>query len=207
MFPVITKTFLLWLIGWLTPWPILLIIAWLIFWNKKSWMKKWVQCILVAAWIEMLIWLFLISFSSIITIPVVVFSYLAIVWWCMLLYIAYKIKDVSFEWLDNDSSNIISLKEVALFMFLNWPMWLFWLTVCLPIAKELQWVISYWEYVFIAVFQIAMIAGMCWILLWLSFFKNLFTNKLYIKRLFVILSLLLVIFWVQQIHNWIIWIL
>lgn len=188
----ILTAIILWLIWWLTPWPIIILSFSEILKSPKKWLSKWWMYVFIAWMTEFFIWLFLITSWKFLAIPSFIFHILSIIWILILLYLSYIIYKIdSISW---DKKQIeVWIKHIILLMFFNWPMWLFWLSVCLPESFKLWEVLPYWEYVFVIVFEIFMMLGLAIMLFWFNFFRSFFTNKKIVKNIFRFLAFLIFI--------------
>ena len=106
----------------------------------------------------------------------------------MLVYIAiqlYKIKKVDYE----KEQKKISAKHIVALMVFNGPMWLFWVSVCLPIAFSLGDKVNHGEYLFVLIFEISMIVAMAVIFFGFNYFRKFLSNEKIIRKVFIVLSL------------------
>ena len=139
------------LVGGLTPGPILMIALSEILSSPEKGLERGWMYILVAAGTEFLVGLFLIFSASWLEIPEAVFHILSFIGVALLAYIAtliYKTRKFNYS----KQQKKVGIKHVVLLMIFNGPMWLFWLSVCLPAAFDLGSVIHNGEYLFIVVF-------------------------------------------------------
>lgn len=114
---------------------------------------------------------------------------LSLIWVFILLYIAYSIYKInSIEYSEKSPEKNIQIKHIIAIMIFNGPMWIFWLSVCLPTAFQLAEKIQYGEYLFLLVFEIFMILWLSIMLLTFHFFRKIFLNKWLVKKIFFVLA-------------------
>lgn len=96
----ILTAIILWLIWWLTPWPIIILSFSEILKSPKKWLSKWWMYVFIAWMTEFFIWLFLITSWKFLAIPSFIFHILSIIWILILLYLSYiiyKIDSISWD--------------------------------------------------------------------------------------------------------------
>ena len=187
---IIITAIILWLIWWVTPWPVILIAFSEMLKSPKKWLKRGILFLFIAAITEFFIALFLILSFSFLQIPEFIFHIISLVWVLVLLYIAYQVYKVRKIEYSEDTKQVKAWHIFTL-MMLNGPMWVFWLSVCLPEAFKLWNILPYWEFIFLIIFEISMMIWLGLILFSFYWFRKAFTNEKIVGKIFLILSLLL----------------
>lgn len=176
--------------GGITPGPIILLSFAEILRSPKQGLVNGGMYLLFAGLTEFCVALFLIYTSSWLSIPNIVFHFLAIFGIAILIFLAInilKINKIEYK----EQKKQIQIKHIIGLMLFNCPMWLFWLSVCLPAAFRLGTQIRHGEYLFAIIFEISMMFGLAIMLFGFNSFRKFFTNERIIKRIFLILSSLL----------------
>jgi threonine/homoserine/homoserine lactone efflux protein len=190
MLDIICTAIVLWLIWGFTPGPVILLSFSEILKSPSQGFSKGLIYVTFAGLTEFLIWLFLISTSSRFQIPYIFFHRMAILGSLMLWYLAfqtYKIHKIEYKRQEHN----IKATHIIILMLLNGPLWLFWLSVCLPVAFRLGKMLNYWEYLFVMIFEIAMMIWLTIILLWFRSFRNVFSDEKIVSRASLIISFIL----------------
>lgn len=181
---------LLGLTGGLTPGPIILLAFSEMLRSPKSGMAHGGMYLLIAALTEFCIGLFLVVSATWLAIPPIVFHVVGVVGGLILLYIAfqvYQIRSIRYQ----QEQKKINPFYIVLLMLLNGPLWLFWLSVCLPAAFQFGSVLPYGQYLFVLIFELSMAAGLAAMLLAFHFSRHIFSNPKIIHNVFAVLSLVL----------------
>lgn len=199
MLDIIFTTILIWLMWWLTPWPIIFISFSEILKNEKSWLYNWLKYVFVSWITEFFIGLFLIITYSYLNIPTYIFHFLWILGSLMLIYISYnilKIKDIDYK----EKNNTLKTKHIVYLMLFNWPMWVFWVTVCIFVSFKFWQYIIYWQYLFLVIFEFFMLLWSWILLLLFKFFRKLLINERFINKNFTILAILIFILAIKVLY-------
>ena len=197
MVATILQTIVLWLIGGITPGPIILLCTSKILSDKSFSIYRWLGYGLLAGFIEFIIGFFVVGTANMFQIPLMIFSILGIFGGIFLVYIAYTLYwSMSYQkW----PSIQLDAKYVITYMLLNGPMRLFRVTVCLPIAMQLKQQLMYGEFIFVAIFEIAMILWLSAIIWSIYLGKKFFLKNWREVMLGKVLSVLLLGLWVKLI--------
>lgn len=122
----------------LSPGPIVLLAFSEILHSHKEGLKSGGMYLAVAGLTEFCIGLFLIVTASYFQIPTILLHILSLFGAGLLLFIAYQIFRIrTIQHDPNMPKKTIGMWKIALFMLLNGPLWLFWISVCLPVAFRL----------------------------------------------------------------------
>lgn len=177
-------------IGGITPGPILVMAFSEILMKSKRSIKRAIEIILVTVLTETLIAVFLITTARILEIPAVIFHAVSIIGISILFMLSlkmFRIKEINTQAERKETS----LFHIFLIMIFNGPLWMFWISICLPIVNQVGEVVQYGEYLYLIIFEISMIAGIT-----LMFFiftyatKNVGNNKT-IKKIYISLGIVL----------------
>lgn len=204
MLVVILQTLLLGLIWGITPWPVILLFTAKLFSGERFGMYAWFGYALLTWLIEFLIGLFVVSTANMFQIPVFVFSILGIFGGVFLFYLAFALHR-STNYREN-SSPILNTKYIIVYMLFNGPLRLFRITVCLPVAMQLKWYLTYGQFVFVGIFEFAMVVGLSSIIWLLYIGRKFFLQKWHQNLICKVLSFVLLWLWVKLIVDWMLFI-
>ncbi|KKU55653.1 MAG: hypothetical protein UX77_C0009G0029 [Parcubacteria group bacterium GW2011_GWA1_47_11] len=196
----IATTLYLGIIGGLVPGPILFLGLSEMVISRKKGINRGSMYIIVAGLTEMAIGLFLIITASWLKIPAIVFHGFAIIGIGLLIYIAielFKLKKIDYQ---QEQKNV-GVSQVILLMIFNGTVWLFWLSVCLPIAFSLGSQINLGEYLFVLIFEVAMVATMLTIFFGFSYFQKFFYDKKNVETFLNVLSFLILLVAVKVLYE------
>jgi len=148
------------------------------------------ECVLVIFIIT--IFSFLETFPFILTIVHTLGAFL-------LFWIAYKI----YKNAKNPETNhqITSYKLIFLLTFLNGIAYLFWITVCLPLALELNQIIEFGKFIYILFFEIGWTSAVLLLVLITNFLRKKITEKDYLIYVFKGISILLFLFGIKLLYT------
>lgn len=190
LWDILFTTITLWLIWGLTPWPVIFIWFSEILEFPKKWLIRWWIFVLVAGVTEFFIGLFLIATSAWLKIAPLFIHFVGLWGVIMLCFLAWKISKIN-SIKHQQSKKDIKILHIIVLMASYWPLWLFWISVCLPIALKFWNIFPHGGYVFLAIFEISMMVWL-WVLLFLFYsFRHIFSNKKVIGKVFMVLSILL----------------
>jgi hypothetical protein len=105
-------------------------------------------------------------------------------------YIAVKIFNINSIKYNKETKSIKPSHIIGL-MILNGPLWIFWISVCLPSAFNLGQLINHGEYLFLLIFEISMMTGLGIMLFGFNAFREYFSNEKVVSRIFRVLTILL----------------
>lgn len=199
MVDILTPIFL-GFIGGVTPGPIIFLAFSEVLKDSKKGLVNGGVYLLFAGITEFFIGLFLISTSKNLNLSPIVFHALAIAGIILLIYIAINIFRINSINPKNKPTKINSKHIIAL-MLLNGPLWMFWLSVCLPAAFSLGQVFKYGEYLFLVIFELSMMSGLAIMLFGFNAFREHFSNEKIVRRIFQILTFLLSLLIIKMIYS------
>jgi threonine/homoserine/homoserine lactone efflux protein len=200
IFKDISTAIILGLIGGLTPGPVIILALSEILRSPTKGISNGTMYIAVAGLTEFCIGFFLVATSSWLKIPPFIFHMLAVVGAFLLFYIAfqlYKIKHFQYE----QENKKVGVKHIIMLMILNGPMWLFWISVCLPIAFSLGNQIHYGQYLFIAIFEVSMVTALAAIFFSFRLLRKYLSNEKIVGKVFIILSVLIFLIGLRLLYS------
>jgi threonine/homoserine/homoserine lactone efflux protein len=180
------------LTGGIMPGPIILLAFSEILKSPKKGLANGGIYLIVAGLTEFAIGLFLVATSSWLNIPEIILHSIAIIGSVLLGYIAYQVYKIRKIEYDN-SKHKIGVWHIFILMLFNGPMWIFWISICVPSALKLGDLVNFGQYLFIVIFEISMMFGLGVMLFGFNSFRKVFTNEKLIRKIFIILSILLFI--------------
>lgn len=107
----------------------------------------------------------------------------------------WKIKKI------NQGESIITTKKIILLTVFNGPLWIFWLTVCVPQAFALKTALPMGHFLFLIIFESAwLVANFGWAFIF-SYFRPLLTREHFAPYLFRFFALMLGFFAIKSIYE------
>ncbi len=188
------------LIGGVTPGPIILLAFSEVLKDSKKGLANGGIYLIYAGLTEFFIGLFLIITSKSFQIPAIVFHILSIIGIALLIYIAIKIFNINSIKYDDKLTSIRPIHIIGL-MILNGPLWIFWISVCLPSAFKLGQLINHGEYLFLLIFEISMMTGLGIMLFGFNTFRDYFSNYKIVRNTFRILTIILSLLIIKMIYS------
>jgi threonine/homoserine/homoserine lactone efflux protein len=188
------------LIGGVTPGPIILLAFSEILKDSKKGLANGGIYLIYAGLTELFIGLFLIITSKSFQVPAIVFHLLSIIGIALLIYIAIKIFNIRSIKYDNKTTSIKPIHIIGL-MILNGPLWIFWISVCLPSAFKLGQLVNHGEYIFLLVFEFSMMTGLGIMLVGFNTFRDYFSNYKIVRITFRILTIILGLLIIKMIYT------
>jgi threonine/homoserine/homoserine lactone efflux protein len=185
-FPIILLGF----IGGITPGPILIMAFSEILIKSRQNIKRAVEIIIVTVFTETIIALFLITFSKVFKIPPILFHLVSIIGISILFMLSinmFKVKEMNTA-VEKKDTNLL---KVFLIMIFNGPLWMFWISVCLPLVYQMADKMVFGEYIFLIIFEISMIAGISLMFFLFSLITKNVKNQKKIQILYIILGVIL----------------
>lgn len=190
VFEQIFTAIILGFVGGITPGPIILLAFSEILRSQKKGLVNGAMYLIFAGLTEFFIGLFLILTTSFLEIPQVVIHGISIIGVIILLMLAYQIFQIhKIEY--KETTKKVKIWHIISLMLLNGPLWIFWISVCIPTAFKLREMISYGEFLFLFIFEISMMTGLAIMLFGFNSFRSIFKNEKIISKVFLVLSFLL----------------
>ena len=187
-------------IGGITPGPIILLAFSEVLKDSKKGLVNGSMYLIFAGLTEFLIGLFLIITSKSFNFSPIIFHLLSVLGIILLSYIAIKMFGIQSINTKMQTKNITKYHIVGL-MLVNGPLWIFWLSVCLPAAFKLGQRVDYGEFLFLFIFELSMMMGLAIMLIGFNSCRKYFTNKKIIKSTFKVITLLLFLFILKMIYS------
>jgi threonine/homoserine/homoserine lactone efflux protein len=150
---------------------------------------------------ELFIGLFLVTTSSLISIPDFIFPGLSMLGGLLLVYLGFQTKQAYKSYQHNIEIKPLSSTAIVVLMLLNGPLWLFWLSVNLPNAFLMGKSIFLGKYLFVCIFEIGMMSSMSILLFLFKSFRRIFSNTKLLKLLYLVLALALVFFGIKLLYS------
>jgi len=143
---------------------------------------------------ESLIALFILTVLSLAPVPQGIFYAISFIGAAILVWFAtriWRIKSIDGE------GQVFSFKKIFLLMFANGLFWLYWLTVCVPMAFAMRQSIALGQILFLAVFEAGWFISTTACVFVFSRFRNLLIRKKMIAPAFKVLAILFLMFAVK----------
>jgi len=147
----------------------------------------------IAGLTELFIGLFLILSSSFVSIPDFVFPTLSIMGGFLLIYLSLQTRQAYRGLQKDEKLEQLPVMAVAALMLLNGPVWLFWLSVNLPNAFLMKGSMYLGEYLFIAVYETAMVCSLSVLIFLFRSCRSLFANEKLLRLFYLGLAFALAI--------------
>ncbi len=200
IFEQIFTAIILGFVGGITPGPIILLAFSEILRSQKKGLVNGAMYLIFAGLTEFFIGLFLILTTSFLEIPQIILHTISLIGVIILLMLAYQIFQIhKIEY--KKTTKKVKVWHIISLMLLNGPLWMFWISVCIPTAFKLGEMISYGEFLFLFIFEISMMIGLAIMLFGFNSFRSVFKNEKIISRVFLILSFLLFFIAVKVLYS------
>lgn len=187
-------------VGGITPGPIILLAFSEIIKDSNKGLINGGTYLLFAGLTEFIIGFLLITTSNNLNFPPIIFHFLSALGITLLIYIALNTLGIDSINIKKESKPITKYHIIGI-MLVNGPLWMFWISVCLPAAFNLGQLINYGEYLFLIIFEISMMTGLAIMLFGFNAFRTYFSNKKVVKSIFKILTILLSILIIKMIYS------
>lgn len=124
---------------------------------------------------------------------------ISIVGGVFLIYLAWKIWNI--KAIKTDQEKVFSFGNICVIVFLNSSLWLSWLTIFLPEAFKLKEHIFAGEFIFLFVYLLCWLSGLCLVTFMFSRFRPLLTKPNVLPYVFKVFSLILAFFALRMIYT------
>lgn len=139
--------------------------------------------------VESLIVISLMLVLSLLEIPEIYFHIISFGGVVVMLWIAWQIWRI--EQFKNDKTELFTLSKIILLTILNGGFWIFWMTVSIPMAFELNNHIAEGKYIFLLIFEVGWLIATVGLAFIFSRFRPLLERKNLVSTTFRILSIVL----------------
>jgi threonine/homoserine/homoserine lactone efflux protein len=197
MISQIINVFVLGMVGGFIPGPILTMTF---SEGVRAGWKAGVKIIFYALFAESIVAGVIFSLLSFLDLNQSIFKMLSLVGGLLLFYFAYKvfsIKSISLE----AGDSIFTLKKIFLLTILNGGFFIFWITVCAPLAVNLSRVVSGGLYLFLAAFEIGWLVAMAVVLGLALFARRWINNEKRLKIFLKFIAICLALFGLRMIYG------
>ena len=190
----ISEIFLLGLIGGSVPGPILTAVFTEVLGRgfKKSLMTV-LKALLAESLLAVLVLLFFFAWD----IPTEYFYIISFGGAAVLFWLAYQVWGI--EKIANDKKEIFTFPKLLLLTVLNGGFWIFWVTICVPRAFELNSLMTGGHVVFLGAFELGWLFSTVGLAFVFSRFRSLLLKKKMVSIVFKIFALLLIFFGLKSI--------
>lgn len=137
--------------------------------------------------------------------PAIIFYVIAIIGGIYLIYIAWQVSKINK--IDNTGAKIFTAQRIFLLTILNGTFWIFWITICVPLAFNLKASLPFGHLLFILAFEVGWLISTITIVFIFSRFRNILTKGKTVKIIYIIMSLILFYFAVKMILDSLIYLL
>jgi threonine/homoserine/homoserine lactone efflux protein len=185
--------FVLGLIGGATPGPILTSIFTDIL--RKGFINS-LEIIFQALASEIIVASTILILFFYLNIPQSVFHIISFVGAGILIWLAtlvWKIKKL------DDKGKIFSFKKIFLLTVFNGQLWIFWISICVPLAYNLSQKIIGGQFIFLLFFELGWLVATTAMAYVFSYFRKLITKGEFVQILFKIFALILIFFAIKLI--------
>ena len=186
LFFTVINVFFLGLAGGANPGPVLIFSCTE---SVKSGFKKSFKIILWALIAESIVAFAILLIVSSLKLTNYIFYSIGIIGGIYLVYIAWQISKINE--LKNNKDNVFSFKKILIITLLNGPFWLFWISICVPLAIEMNNSLPEGYWLFLFVFEFGWLVATTLIVFIFSRFRSVMTNKKVISITYNILALIL----------------
>lgn len=196
LFVKITGIFILGLIGGAIPGPI---IASVFTEVLNSGFRSSLKVVFRALLIETFFVIILLLIFNWIRIPQIYFRILSLGGVAVLIWLAWKIWKI--DKFKNEKCELFSFYKIFLLTILNGGFWIFWITVSIPKAFDLNNYTQWGHYLFVFVFESGWLLATIFLAFIFSCFRPILQRKNLVSVVFKIFSLILIYFAIEMVFE------
>lgn len=196
MLELVITAFLLGLIGGCIPGPVLAASFTEVL---QSNFKKSLNIIFYALILETLVALISLLLLRSINLAIIYFKYISIIGSIILLWFSYslwKIKGLNLE-----SKIEFNLWKMFILVLSNGMLWIYWTTICVPMAIELESKIKFGSYFFVLLVETGWLISTCFIVFVFSKFKHILEKPKINKIIYKVFSLAFLYFAIKLAYD------
>lgn len=193
---LILQILILGLIGGSVPGPILTAVFTEVI---NSGFKKSFKVVFRGLIAETIVALAVLSVIFVLKIPAIYFQVISVIGAAYLLWLAsrlWKIKSII-----NEGAEFFNFSRIFLLTILNGSFWIFWITICVPLAFRLESDIPLGQFLFIAVFEFGWLLMVAILSFVFSRFRPMLLKKNLVSTAFRFFAVVLVFFALQSIYG------
>lgn len=145
---------------------------------------------------ESIVAAFILTIISLINPPQYVFYTISFAGAAFLIYLAWKISRI--KRITSEEKIFFTFSKIFTLTLLNGPFWVFWITICVPMAFELKRFIFWGPLLFLLCFEIGWLASTAvWAFLF-SRFRQILIKPKFVPAVFTIMALILLYFGIRM---------
>jgi len=130
-------------------------------------------------------------------IPQWLFHFIALFGGAFLIYIAWQISQI--KSITDDNAKVFTFKKILILTLLNGPFWIFWITICVPMAFEINKLMPGGQWIFLLLFEVGWLVATSLIVFIFSRFRQALTNQKIVGLVYKIMALILLYFALKMI--------
>jgi len=115
------------------------------------------------------------------------------------LYLAWRVSKI--KMINDHGLTVFNFYKIFLLTILNGSFWIFWITICVPLAFELKEIMFAGQYLFLFFFEAGWLIATLLVVFIFSRFKFIFSNQKTILILYRLMALILACYSVRIIIN------
>ena len=139
----------------------------------------------------------ILSIFFVLDIPTIYFYIMSLGGAVVLFWLAKQVYGI--QKIDSEKRELFSFSKLLLLTFLNGAFWIFWITICVPLAFELRQNLFGGQFLFLLFFEIGWLLMAIVLAFIFSRFRPLLLRKKLVSTVFKIFALLLVFFGLKMI--------
>ncbi|MFA6410608.1 MAG: LysE family transporter [Candidatus Buchananbacteria bacterium] len=129
--------------------------------------------------------------------PAQIFYFIGLCGGLFLIYLAYQVSKINS--ISEQGARLFTFKKILILTVLNGSFWLFWLTICIPLAFEANKILPFGQWLFLLIFEFGWLVATVAIVFIFSRFRKILNNKKVIKIVYSFMALILLYFAVKMI--------
>ncbi len=131
--------------------------------------------------------------------PPQIFYFIAVFGGLFLIYLAWQVSKI--KSITDEGARIFTFKKIFALTLLNGPFWLFWITICIPLAFETNKILPFGQWLFLIIFEFGWLTATVIIVFIFSRFKKILTNTRAVRTVYILMALILFYFALKMILN------
>ncbi|MFA6215739.1 MAG: LysE family transporter [Patescibacteria group bacterium] len=128
-----------------------------------------------------------------------IFYFTALFGGFFLIYLAWQVSKINS--ITDNGARVFTFKKIFILTLLNGSFWLFWVTICVPLAFEANKILFFGQWLFLLIFEFGWLVATMIIVYIFSRFKKVLTNQKIVRIVYNFMALILFYFAVRMILN------
>jgi threonine/homoserine/homoserine lactone efflux protein len=121
--------------------------------------------------------------------PKQIFYFIALIGGAYLSYIAWQVSKI--DTINEDQKEIFAFKKIFALTLLNGPFWLFWITICVPLAFEVNNFLPGGQWLFLFIFELGWLISTVILVFIFSRFRSILTKGSALRKVYILMAIIL----------------